>query len=86
MTLKSIYMEMQDPLEDVTHRAAAVNMRINASETKVMSTLIPRVPVSRTEPPCLIVSHQRMLISSGTSVLYSSQTARAPKRSEAGLI
>ncbi len=32
---------MQDLLEVVNHHAAAIGMRINASKTKVMATLIP---------------------------------------------
>ncbi len=37
-------------------------------------------------PPCLIASHWMMLTSSNISVLFSSQTVRAPRRSEAGFI
>ncbi len=39
--LSSSYSEMQGLLEAVNRHAAAVGMRINASKTKVMSTLIP---------------------------------------------
>ncbi len=35
-------MEMQGLLEAVYHHDAAIGMRIDASKTKVMSTLIPR--------------------------------------------
>ncbi len=35
------YIEMQDLLEAVNRHAATVDMRINASKTKVMSALIP---------------------------------------------
>ncbi len=34
---------------------------------------------------CFMMSHKRMLTSSSSSVLFSSQMARTPKRSEAGL-
>ncbi len=39
--LSSSYSEMQGLLEAVNCHAAAVGMRMNASKTKVMSTLIP---------------------------------------------
>ncbi len=38
--LSSSYSEMQDLLEAINRHATAVGMRINASKTKVMSTLI----------------------------------------------
>ncbi len=39
--LSSSYSEMKGLVEAVNRHAAAVGMRINASKTKVMSTLIP---------------------------------------------
>ncbi len=39
--LSNSYREMQSLLETVNHRAAAVDVRINASKTKVMTVLIP---------------------------------------------
>ncbi len=39
--LSSSYSEMQRLLEAVNRHAAVVDMRINASKTKVMSALIP---------------------------------------------
>ncbi len=41
LILSSSYSEMQGLLEAVNHHAAAVDMRTNASKTKVMSALIP---------------------------------------------
>ncbi len=39
--LSSSYSEMKGLVEAINRHAAAVGMRINASKTKVMSTLIP---------------------------------------------
>ncbi len=78
--LSSSYSEMQDLLDAVNRHDAAVGMRINASKTKVMSALVPD------EPSCLMVSHWRMWKNSSTLAGCSWQTARAPRRSEAGLI
>ncbi len=75
--------EMQSLLEAVNHHAATVGMHINASKTKVMSALIPG---DQRQTVLLDGELLRLLISSNTLVLFSSQTARAPKRSEAGLI
>ncbi len=41
VNISSSYSEMQDLLEAVNRHVTAVGTRINASKTKVMSTLIP---------------------------------------------
>ncbi len=66
------YREVLGLLQAVNHYTATVGICINASTTKhQLSSMVSRC---------------RMLTNSSTSVLCLSQTARTPKRLEAGLI
>ncbi len=81
--LSSSYNEVQGLLGAVNPHAVAVGMCINASKTKVMSALVldeQRQAVLLDGEPLEDVEN------SSTLARCSWQTARAPRRSEAGLI
>ncbi len=77
--LSDSYTEMQGMLEAANRHAAAVGMRINASKSKVVSTLVPG-------------EHGQAVILDGEQLegiekfKYLGSIFRAPKRSEAELI
>ncbi len=74
---------MQSLLEALNLQAAAVDTSINASKVKVMSALIPG---EQHQAALLDGEPLRVWTNSSTSARCSSQTVRAPRRSDAGLI